>query len=517
MPRTGVVLSISALVAAAWSAAPVAPTAVAATTGVTRAAADPCPPPSGNRHDLDNAQDLDGDSHVLADSAVGASHSGSGAVDIRYDGGRFTQRVDESFFDGLPAPGASDRFGTSVAYVNVDRNTCNDLAIGAPGADDGTGAVVLALGGNQGVVSQGAVRLTGRTPGEHFGWSIWVSNVNIFVGAPDRTVSGHSRAGAVDWYQFDLHGQVHFVQSITQDTPGVPGVAETGDRFGRVLAAGMIGDPDEAVGSAAFAGTVTTLELNGTQTGLGHVAVLSRNTTGIPGRPEAGDRFGYAITNDLNGFYIGVPGAKVGGAARAGAVYEVLNSLSGWHLTASFTEDTAGVPGAAEPGDHFGAALSGGTFTNCGRLVGDPSTGSDVAIGAPGEDAGSVRDVGAVTIIPTGQRDNSLLCGRAYHQSAGGGLGGAAEAGDRLGAALARVGAPYDFLTGGGAIPVDQLQIGVPGEDIGAAVDAGGVTLTTYVAAPKPELTVASYHDTAGIKAGEQYGGSLGASPGSLA
>ncbi|MFJ4786299.1 FG-GAP and VCBS repeat-containing protein [Streptomyces sp. NPDC088794] len=90
-----------------------------------------------------------------------------------------------------------------------------------------------------------------------------------------------------------------------QDTPGVPGTAETGDRFGSdVQIADVDGDgypdvvtgvPGENLGSVADAGSVVVLR--GTAagpTGAGARAV-SQNTAGVPGTGEKGDAFGRAV------------------------------------------------------------------------------------------------------------------------------------------------------------------------------------------------------------------------------
>jgi FG-GAP repeat len=91
----------------------------------------------------------------------------------------------------------------------------------------------------------------------------------------------------------------------------------------------------------------------------------------------------------------------------------------------------------------------------------------DLAIGAPGEDVGAIAGAGAVTIIYGKDR----LPAQTVRQGAGG-VAGAAERGDRFGTALAR-GYFNDFNEDGLA----DLAVGVPGEDVGGAVDAGAVNI----------------------------------------
>ena len=90
----------------------------------------------------------------------------------------------------------------------------------------------------------------------------------------------------------------------------------------------------------------------------------------------------------------------------------------------------------------------------------------DLAVGVAAEDAGAVADAGAVNVI-YGGAGGLTATGNRFVQQSPSGVGDAPEAGDGLGAALA-VG---DFNGDRRA----DLAIGVPGEDVGATVDAGAV------------------------------------------
>jgi hypothetical protein len=95
---------------------------------------------------------------------------------------------------------------------------------------------------------------------------------------------------------------------------------------------------------------------------------------------------------------------------------------------------------------------------------------SDLAIGSPYEDVGSISDAGGVDVL-----HGSALGLQASSPAAqfwtqdDPGLGGQAEQGDRFGHALAG----GDFDGDGYA----DLAIGAPSEDVGAALDAGAVTV----------------------------------------
>ncbi|SNT59076.1 FG-GAP-like repeat-containing protein [Actinacidiphila glaucinigra] len=122
---------------------------------------------------------------------------------------------------------------------------------------------------------------------------------------------------------------------------------------------------------------------------------LDQNTAGVPGGDEAGDRFGLTLAAaDLTAdgradLAVGVPGEDVGAVVDAGSVTVLLGSPSGLATAGSRTvhQDTAGVPGGGERGDGFGGA------TGCGLLLRDLNRDgrADLAVAATGEDAGSGR------------------------------------------------------------------------------------------------------------------------------
>jgi hypothetical protein len=154
---------------------------------------------------------------------------------------------------------------------------------------------------------------------------------------------------------------------------------------------------------------------------------------------------------------IGVPGEDVGSAIDGGAVNVLYGSPGGLTGTGSqlFTQDSPGVPGGAEEGDLFGAALASGDFNNDGF--------ADLAIGAPGEDVGTAQEAGAVNVLYGSAGGLATGGGQLFTQVAG-----AVESGDRFGSALAS----GDFDNDGFA----DLGVGAPLEDAGSAVDAGAVS-----------------------------------------
>src|SRR5918995_1288864 len=200
---------------------------------------------------------------------------------------------------------------------------------------------------------------------------------DLAVGVPFEGVGSIESAGAVNV----LYGSAGGLsgagsQLFTQDTAGVPGAAEDFDFFGFALAAGdfdndgfadlAVGAPFESVGAIEAAGAVNVLY--GSAGGLSGAGsqLFSQDTAGVPGTAEAFDIFGFALAAgdfDNDGFAdlaAGAPGEGVGTIAGAGAVNVLYGSAGGLSGAGSqlFSQDTAGVPGAAEAFDFFGSALA---------------------------------------------------------------------------------------------------------------------------------------------------------------
>lgn len=92
-------------------------------------------------------------------------------------------------------------------------------------------------------------------------------------------------------------------------------------------------------------------------------------------------------------FAIAAPGGTVNGRSGAGyftVVYGMADGPRGVKRQV-ISQDRYGIPGTAETGDRFGSDLT------AADLDGDGFT--DLVVGAPGEDIGSVRDAGRHTVL----------------------------------------------------------------------------------------------------------------------
>jgi hypothetical protein len=268
--------------------------------------------------------------------------------------------------------------------------------------------------------------------------------------------------------------------TISQNSTGVPGTAEEGDRFGAAVSINhflsvvpdnpatflidvVVGSPNEDIGSLADAGTVTVVRDVYFDEFPGSVS-FSQDSPGVPGIVEGGDRFGRSLdTVRVSGttrLAVGIPGEDVGSESNAGSV-QLFSSNNASTITpgAGLTQDTPGVGGSAEAGDLFGDRLA---FAAPG--LGDPVT--RFAVGVPGEDA-EATDSGLVQIFPVTDLDAEV----SYSQGSPGVPGGV-DAGDRFGARLAFVsgfseravivGVPDDIDNNTGMVNVLPLGGGTP-------------------------------------------------------
>jgi hypothetical protein len=386
-----------------------------------------------------------------------------------------------------------------------DQDNCSDLVVGAPGLDDRQGAVFLLHGSRLGVATAGSVRIVAPdgAAGDNFGASLAIGlgedGLHLWVGAPGREVAARAQAGEVyDYLVRDFEARL--VGRLSYATAGVAGDPAAGDRFGQVLngwgSAVMVGVPRRTVHGQARAGEVVWASRGLDESPTFAARVVNQDSPSVPGKAERGDHFGASLADGLLD-WVGVPGEDLGDIADAGLVHSQFSlddegQLGGGHI---ITQNTPGIPGRAERGDHFGAALATVKGMKCNSTYG-------LAIGAPGESVGTVTGAGSVTLI-TERGDwekepapPGCAIARALTQRTS--LPGRLAARNHVGATLATL----DVNAENGQDYRSGLVIGVPGQD-STVRDAGMVVSLPQLGSRKV------YRKIGGDVRGQSYGSVL--------
>ena len=300
-------------------------------------------------------------------------------------------------------------------------------------------------------------------------------HADVAAGGPGRTVDGAIDAGSVRVFYGGPSGvaPTGSDQYFDQATPGIWGAPTEDDEFGFTVAAGNFnGDcyGDLAIGTP---GENDVTILYGSAGGLStaHSVHLASN--------QSGSEFGHALAvGDFNGDGIddlagGAPTGEDAGRTASGEVGISYGSPSGLRQPSVWIDQsTSGVPGVPEANDYFGSSLAAGDFTHDGR--------SDLAVGVPGEDNGSIVDAGSVTVLLGSAQHGLSGAGAQLWTQNTPGVSGSDERGDAFGLTLAA-----GDVNGDGHA---DLVIGTPYEDLGTVVDAGVVT---YLAGSDAGLTAA--------------------------
>jgi len=362
--------------------------------------------------------DYNGDGHD--DLAIGAQYEETGSLDntggvhIIYgsSGGLSAtaviadQRWTQDSTDIEDAVEASDEFGSSLSSGDYNGDGSDDLAIGAAqetiGTSFGTGAVNVIYGSSGGLSAtaviadqmwtQNSTDIDGvAETKEYFSNSLSSGDYNgdgrddLAVGTPAEDVGTVIDAGAVNVIYGSSGGlsatAVIADQLLTQDSPGIDGVAEADDRIGVPLSSAdyngdgrddlAIAATLEDVGTVIDAGAVHVIY--GSSGGLSATAVIAdqmwtQNSTDIEDVVERIDWFGDSLSSaDYNGdgrddLAIAATLEDVGTVIDAGAVNVIYGSSGGLSATAViadqlWTQDSPDIEDVAEFLDYFGASL----------------------------------------------------------------------------------------------------------------------------------------------------------------
>ncbi|MEV0635195.1 FG-GAP repeat protein [Streptomyces sp. NPDC050619] len=335
---------------------------------------------------------------------------------------------------GVPGTAeAGDRFGGQLTAADLDDDGFTDLVVGAPGEDIGStrdvGLYTVLWGSVGGLITATTVG-QGRTESQtgdfdgdghldlatayqmHYGpisRTGGAARTGPLVDADVRIYA--MRAGDVDGddttdlvissgsWDSDNGGTIEppKLQLLKGTENGLvtgPTIASPDTVSADSIAFGDIdgdGRQDVVFGRSSAAGGGLVGVVRGTANGLApRAALIGQNTSGVPGTGESGDRFGTDVSvGDVTGdgyadVVTGIPGEDHAGRTDAGTFAVLRGSAAG--LVGSrvqvLSQNTAGVPGAAENGDRFGSRTT--------------VVGGYVAVSAPDENSGT----GAVWVFP---------------------------------------------------------------------------------------------------------------------
>ncbi|MGW2637431.1 FG-GAP repeat protein [Streptomyces sp. NPDC001348] len=389
--------------------------------------------------------DFNGDGY--ADLAVAASsgkvggHARAGYVSVVYGSkqGLDTSHRQLISQDTAGIPGgaeADDYFGSGLALGDLDGDGYTDLVVGAGGEDVGSvqnaGTLTVVWGGKQGL-SGGKVVATGVAGDRINARYLAVGDYNgdghldlatdtRLLGGPFTRTAGAAHSGRVS---FDLDYATDDIAAGDVDHDGIT------DLVGLIHYYGEDGEPE--FHSVAY--------LHGTRQGFDAPVILKKaGGSRVPGGASLGigdvNKDGYAdlvIGRPLDGS----EGDATDPALVGGQVGVVYGSAAGPDISRTTTigQNTAGVPGTAEPGDGFGWGVSVADVDGDGY--------GDVAVGSPNEAIGRVASAGAVTVLRGGKGGLTGAGAVSFDQNTAG-VPGTAEQNDFFGSHTALVDTDHD-------------------------------------------------------------------------
>ncbi|MFD4943146.1 esterase [Streptomyces sp. NPDC058409] len=455
----------------------------------------------GGTHASDRNSDFNGDGYedvlIGAPGGTVSGKKGAGYVTVQYGAstGIGTRRAAVVSQSTTGVPGGAetgDGFGRALATGDLDADGYDDAIVGIPGEDIGTvadaGGITVLWGSSRGLVGANSDWLEAAEPmaGAKFGSALAAARFSPDTPGDELAVLGRDD---LELYAYDTAPQP---KSAPLERTGrnrlaagaaerriQPGSLTTGDYDDNGLAdlivSGVtVGDEPGHGWSSFFSGQTRGLVYERDLRGGPVAASGDINNDGyddlVTGEPHSPDDGGESMTGGLVGVYYGSPDGPLGVDGE--------DSPPQW-----WTQNTPGVPGTAERGDGWGTDLSVADTNGDGY--------ADVAIGASGEDIGTVADAGAVWVLRGTAGGLTATGAKSWDQNSAQ-VPGTAEKGDRWGGQVRLTDPNRDGRFG--------LLASAPGENTGDGVvwvlsaGSGGVTATgswTYGAgslrAPSPD------------------------------
>ncbi|MGX1562491.1 FG-GAP and VCBS repeat-containing protein [Streptomyces sp. NPDC055506] len=328
---------------------------------------------------------------------------------------------------GVPgAAGTEDTFGSELATADLNGDGYTDLAVGAPGDDDGTdgdgGSVTILWGSASGLKNGTTVKDPAVSAHNNWGNLLTAGDFDG-DGKADLAVGTDTDDVYVVRGPFTTTGTTGPTQKISTPEPAwivdTMGAGDTNadGRSELVLTYRVTMNEGESTSwskGVAYLGSPTGPDTSAPRPLNGGTSLAFGDIDG-DGYDEIalGNVFGKGSdhTGSLGGKVVVIRGSKGG-------------PVNGDAPMAELTQDSAGVPGADEERDNFGSSVSIGDTNGDGY--------GDLAIGVSFEDLGTTEDAGAAILMNGSATGVSRTGARTVTQNTAG-VPGTAEATDYFG------------------------------------------------------------------------------------
>ncbi|MDF3142954.1 MULTISPECIES: FG-GAP-like repeat-containing protein [unclassified Streptomyces] len=405
--------------------------AAALTTGLLTAlpAASASAAPSGLSGDFNG----DGyrDVAIAAPIAKVGGKTGAGYVAVVYgtasglDTGK--RQIISQATDGIPGvPESYDYFGDRLTTGDLDADGYTDLIVGVHaeriGSTGDSGVLTVIWGGSTGLKTATDISSPLPENRNELGWSIATGD---FDGDGDTDLA----AANIAYPDLNIfHGPISRTGAASY-AESIGASAEAGMGVDKIVAGRVNGDgatdllimgqEDTDSGyyrtrSALFIGGADGLQLRGELAG-GYDAVIADVNK---------DGYGDIVTGNFMEKSPAEPDGGLGGAVTV--TYGADTGLS-TRTPVKITQDTTGVPGAAEKGDGFGWSLAAGDTNGDGY--------ADIAVGIENEAVGSVYKAGSFAVL-RGSASGLTGSGAKVFSQDSSGVPGTAERLDNFGSAV---------------------------------------------------------------------------------
>ncbi|MEU9187176.1 esterase [Streptomyces sp. NPDC048484] len=387
----------------------------------------------GGTHANDRNSDFNGDGYedvlVGAPGATVSGKKGAGLVTVQYGSSRGLVTTGAALFsqstaDVAGAAETGDGFGKAVATGDLDGDGYDDAIVGIPGEDIGTvadaGGVAILWGSKSGLAGAASDWLETQEPtaGERFGEGLAAAH---FTNETPGDLLAVLDSDDLELFAYDAAAPGSLerrssarLSARAEERDILPKSLTTGDYddngYADLVVSGVtVGDEPGHGWSTYLSGQADGLTYQRDVRGGPVAASGDINNDGyddlVTGEPNSPGDSGETMTGGLVG-------------VRYGGENGPADEAQWW------TQDSPGVPGTAERGDGWGTDLSVADTDGDGY--------ADVAIGAAGEDIGTVADAGAVWVLRGATAGLSSTGAKSWDQDSAD-VPGVPEKGDKWG------------------------------------------------------------------------------------